>query len=43
MQTADDVLKFWFVDHGREHWYGGGPAFDAELTGKFATTHAAVA
>jgi uncharacterized protein (DUF924 family) len=43
MHTADDVLTFWFVDHGREHWFGGGPAFDAELTEKFAETHASVA
>lgn len=43
MQTADDVLKFWFVDHDRSHWFGGGPAFDAELTEKFGDTHAAVA
>lgn len=43
MHTADDILKFWFVDHGREHWFGGGPDFDAELTAKFADTHAAVA
>jgi uncharacterized protein (DUF924 family) len=43
MQTAEDVLTFWFVDHDRSHWFGGGPAFDAELTEKFADTHAAVA
>ncbi|WP_423069121.1 DUF924 family protein [Devosia sp. CN2-171] len=43
MQTADDVLTFWFIDHDRSHWFGGGPAFDAELTEKFADTHAAVA
>jgi uncharacterized protein (DUF924 family) len=43
MHTADDVLTFWFVDHDRSHWFGGGPAFDAELTAKFADTHAAVA
>ncbi len=43
MKTADDVLKFWFVDHDRSHWFGGGPAFDAELAAAFADTHAAVA
>jgi len=43
MHTADDVLTFWFVDHGREHWFGGGPQFDAELTATFSSTHAAVA
>lgn len=43
MHTADDIIKFWFVDHGREHWFGGGPDFDAELAAKFTDTHAAVA
>lgn len=43
MHTADDVLTFWFVEHDRSHWFGGGPEFDAELTEKFADTHAAVA
>lgn len=43
MKTAADVLKFWFVDHGREQWFGGGPDFDAKLTAEFAETHLAVA
>lgn len=43
MHSAEDILKFWFVDHGREHWFGGGPEFDALLTETFAETHAAVA
>lgn len=43
MKSADDVLQFWFVDHDRSHWFGGGPAFDAELTAAFGDTHAAVA
>jgi uncharacterized protein (DUF924 family) len=43
MHTANDILKFWFVDHGREQWFGGGPDFDALLTRTFAETHAAVA
>jgi len=43
MPAADDVLRFWFVEHGREHWFGGGPDFDAKLTAMFASTHAAVA
>jgi uncharacterized protein (DUF924 family) len=43
MKSADDVLKFWFVDHDRSHWFGGGLAFDAELVAAFADTHAAVA
>lgn len=42
MHSAEDILRFWFVEHGRDDWFGGGPAFDAEL-GQFAGTHAAVA
>ena len=43
MKTAADVLHFWFVQHGREQWFGGGPDFDARLTAEFAETHLAVA
>lgn len=43
MKTADDVLQFWFVEHGREQWFGGGPEFDAKLTATFGETHLAVA
>jgi uncharacterized protein (DUF924 family) len=43
MKTAEDVLRFWFVDHGREHWFGGGPEFDAKLSAAFTETHLAVA
>lgn len=43
MKTAADVLHFWFVQHGREQWFGGGPDFDAKLTAEFAETHMAVA
>lgn len=40
---ADDVMRFWFVEHDRSHWFGGGPAFDKLLTETFAVTHAEVA
>lgn len=43
MKTPDDVIRFWFVDHGREQWFGGGPEFDAKLTSLFKDTHTAVA
>lgn len=43
MKSAEQVLQFWFVDHGREHWFGGGPEFDAKLTAAFSETHLAVA
>jgi uncharacterized protein (DUF924 family) len=43
MRSAEDVLKFWFVDHEQKHWFGGGPEFDAKLEAAFAETHLAVA
>jgi uncharacterized protein (DUF924 family) len=43
MKTPEDVIRFWFVDHGRDEWFGGGPEFDAKLTALFRDTHAAVA
>lgn len=43
MKTADDVLKFWFVDHSQPDWFGGKPEFDAEIADQFTDTHAAVA
>jgi uncharacterized protein (DUF924 family) len=42
MKIADDVLKFWFVDHGQSDWFGGKPEFDAEIAERFADTHASV-
>ena len=43
MRTADDVLQFWFVEHGKDDWFGGKPEFDAELEAAFAGTHPHVA
>lgn len=43
MKTAEDVLQFWFVDHGEDDWFGGKAEFDAELAEAFADTHAAAA
>jgi uncharacterized protein (DUF924 family) len=43
MQSVDDVLDFWFVEHGQKEWFGGGPEFDRKLAGRFAETHEAVA
>jgi uncharacterized protein (DUF924 family) len=43
MKTADDVLNFWFVEHGQEDWFGAKPEFDALLAELFADTHAAAA
>lgn len=43
MKSAEDVLHFWFVEHGRDDWFGGGPEFDAKLSAIFGETHFAVA
>jgi uncharacterized protein (DUF924 family) len=43
MRTADEVIRFWFVDHGMDDWFGGKAEFDALLKAEFAETHAAVA
>jgi uncharacterized protein (DUF924 family) len=39
MQSADDVLNFWFVDHGPDDWFAGKAEFDAEIEKRFAQTH----
>lgn len=28
---AQQLLHFWFKDHGQSHWFGGGPEFDEEI------------
>lgn len=43
MRTAQDVLRFWFVDHGQDDWFGGKAEFDAALRAEFAETHEQVA
>lgn len=43
MKTANDVLDFWFVQHGRDDWFGAAPEFDAKIIDQFSDTHAAVA
>ena len=43
MRTAEDVLRFWFVEHGQDDWFGGKAEFDTALASQFAETHAAVA
>jgi len=43
MRTADEVLNFWFVQHGKDDWFGGKAEFDAELAERFSQTHAQVA
>lgn len=43
MPTPDDILHFWFVEHGQDDWFGGKPEFDAKLAARFAETHPRVA
>lgn len=43
MRTAEDVIRFWFVEHGMDDWFAGEAEFDAELARQFAETHARVA
>lgn len=43
MRTADDVIRFWFVEHGMDDWFGGKPEFDHELAVEFAETQEKVA
>ena len=43
MRTAEDVIRFWFVEHGPDDWFGGKAEFDAALAAEFAGTHARVA
>jgi uncharacterized protein (DUF924 family) len=43
MRTAEDVIRFWFVEHGPNDWFGGKAEFDAALAAEFAETHPRVA
>ena len=43
MHSAEDIIAFWFVEHGKDDWFGGKAEFDAALAARFAQTHAAVA
>ena len=42
-RTAEDVLHFWFVEHGPDDWFAGRPEFDALLAERFTETHEAAA
>ena len=43
MQSPDDVLHFWFEEHGPDDWFSGKPEFDALIKARFEPTHEAVA
>ena len=36
-----DVIQFWFHDHGPEDWFKGSAEFDKAIVDKFSQTHAA--
>lgn len=38
IRSSDDVLRFWFVDHGEADWFGAKPEFDAEIARLFSDT-----
>ena len=37
----EDVIQFWFKDHGPKDWFTGGEDFDKAIVEKFSKTHAA--
>jgi uncharacterized protein (DUF924 family) len=39
---ARQMLAFWFDEHCEADWFGGGPAFDAKVTERFAGWHDAL-
>lgn len=43
MQSAKEVLDFWFVEHGQEDWFSSSDEFDAKLKNRFFDLHAQVA
>lgn len=43
MQSHQDVIDFWFVEHGPDDWFGGKPEFDTALADRFADLHPQVA
>jgi uncharacterized protein (DUF924 family) len=43
IRSSEDVLRFWFVEHGEADWFGAKPEFDAEIARQFTDTLAAAA
>ena len=39
MESAENILTFWFILHGEDDWFAGTDVFDKELRGRFAKTH----
>jgi uncharacterized protein (DUF924 family) len=36
---ANDVIEFWFVEHGPKDWFAGGETFDQKIIDRFSETH----
>lgn len=43
MHAFDDILDFWFVEHGKDDWFTTSAEFDRKLANRFAETHEKVA
>lgn len=43
MKSYQDVIRFWFEQHGNDDWFGGKAEFDEKLRAQFFETHAPVA
>jgi len=43
MVTPEEVIAFWFVEHGGSDWWSAKPEFDREIADRFAETHARLA
>src|SRR5262245_10139438 len=39
--TPEDVLRFWFTDHGMQDWFAKNDAFDKQVREKFGETYEA--
>ena len=39
MTTFDDVLRFWFEEHGRDDWYAKSDEFDARIRDRFLAVY----
>ena len=36
---AEDILTFWFDEHGQSDWFGGGEDFDRRIVARFQRVH----
>ncbi len=43
MRNYQQVLDFWFVEHGKDDWFTTSLEFDRKLAGRFAETHEKIA